>query len=250
MDKETDYDKELYEDDMVDDDENTDEEINDEPVYDTMSDAATNPLELADKTLSPSEVVEQLHQLPKELKIAFLNDGAAREVKHASSNYDNFMYINKILKLQKLEDDKILDNRKNLYNIKTKEQLKEYLANDNRSYIYSIIEDNNLSDFVLSEISNLKPNRIEYDFQNIGQSIDQIYENYHKVNIRKDYLDDTGMISKIATEAVVSSGTGGNERIALTQIVNAVRNLDMKKEQEEKSAPIMSKVGKFANRFM
>ena len=130
----------------------------------------TNSLQLANKTLEPSKIVKQLPEALPEIRIAFLDTRAAKEVKHSAKNYDNFRYIRKILHLQKMEDDKLIQNQKKLYSMKTNEELKDYLQSTNRSYLYTILQESNQLHIALDAAKHIKPSGLAQDFQNITQN--------------------------------------------------------------------------------
>ena len=222
--------------DDLDEKEDGDEDLdNDIPEQDDI----TSSLQLANKTLQSSEIVKQLPEALPEIRIAFLKEGAAKEVKHSAKNYDNFRYIRKILKLQKYEDDLLIKNRKKLYQLKTHEDLKIYLKNINRSYLYTMLENSGQLDVAIAASAEIKENGLAQDYQNITNNLHSLYLKYNKDYGKLEDVDDTGQIQNIAMESIVSSGTGGNERQALISTIASTKNLDTEsskvKAQRERS---------------
>jgi len=241
---------------------NSDREGNDEEGFNLGARDATipdtyghegviNPLELADKTLTPSQVVRELPEIMKEIKIGFLDDPAINEIRHSGVNYDRLRYVMKILQMQYKEDQRIIKNKKTLYQIRDKKQLKKYLKSINRSYLYNIIRDNGDIQEILKIITELKPSGIADDLQNISDNLKSIYKEYNKENKKSKYMDDSGMLQKIGMEATLSSGRKGNERYALVSTIQATRNIDMKKDTEiERPIPIVSSVKRTVRKFL
>lgn len=235
-------------DDMPEEDNDSDDIADDD--WDLENDAAdyvgdgdiTNSLQLANKTLEPSEIVGKLPEALKETRIAFLSEGGAKEIKHKARNYDNLRYIKKVLQLQKKEDDMIIKRKKKLYQIKSKDDLKKYLQSINRMYLYNIIKDSKEIDQVLVNIQHLKPSGLAEDIQKMTTDLATHYEVYNTENEMTKNIDDSGMVQGIAMESVVSSGQGGNERLALITTLSATRNIDTQKQTEiqEKNPALLS----------
>ena len=219
------------------------EDYDEEPIDDEVDtpyvegDTVSNPLELATKTLNPSKIVAQLPEILKETKIAFLKPEAAKEIKHAGKNYDALRYIKKILKLQKLEDDKLIKIKRTFYLIRNEEQLKIYLKGINRSYLFNLLKQSGDVNSIVREIPQFKPNGMADDIQKITDDLEEIYQKYHDDNIKSRSVDDSGMIARIAMESVASSGMEGNERLALISTISATRNIDVNKETKIEQRP-------------
>ncbi len=208
----------------------------------------TNSLQLAQVTTRASEVAKQFKEIPKEVKLAFLDKDDKNEVKHAQKNYRNFNYIRKTLKLQKIEDDEIIANRLEIYNVETVDDLEQYFINCNQEYMFKMLSDDEKAEIV-AYLPSLERNGFNEDMKRHSDRIANIYTDYKDTNQVEDYVDDSGHLGDVVSTSVVSSGYLGNERNALTTSISATKDIMTGEQIKEKAKPERSTLGKFMKKF-
>lgn len=236
-------------------DEFKDEDIDEEDIDDidttdfNEDNLANNALQYASIVSTPSESAKIHKHLPKEIRYSFLEKDEVQDVKHKSNMYHLYKYMKKVLELQKKEDEYILHNRLKLYQVTDTDTFKEYCEENNLLSVYNILKQDDFKmQHLISYIKSLQQNGFYEDMINQNNSITDFYEEYRDLNSIPQYVDDLGLSSSIITTGVVSMGRAGNERQAQITTISATRDLDMKKEQEEKTE-YKNKIAGFINKF-
>ena len=236
----------------IEDDEDYEDE--DEDIQDNFDDfssdnTATNALHYASIVSTPSETAKHFKHIPKESRYSFFEPDEVKEIKHWDKNYRNYQYMKKVFALQQKEDIDILNNKLKLYEIKNKQDLKEYCKANHLLVTYNKIKDNQqLIKELLGYISTIKKSGFYEDIKNQNECIVDIYNNYRNENEISLYIDDLGMAGNIFANSIVSMGRTGNERHAQVMTISATKDIDMKKQQEEKTE-YKNKLGGFINKF-
>lgn len=208
----------------------------------------SNSLQLAQLTTKASEVARQFKEIPKEVKLAFLEEKEKLEIKHSQRNYRNFNYIKKTLRLQKLEDDVMVKNRMAIYKVKNKDELKKYFQNNNLEFVYNMYSDDEIAE-ILGYLPELKSNGFNEDMKRSSDTIVKIYAEYRKNNAQESYVDDSGHLGDILSTAVDSSGFQGNERMQISTSISATKDIETQQQVREKAKQDRNVLGRFVKRF-
>lgn len=215
----------------------------------SQDNTATNALHYASIVSTPSETAKHFKDMPKEARYSFFEKDEAKEIKHWDKVYRNYNYMKKVLSLQAQEDIEILNNRISLYKIKSKQDLYEYCkVNHNLISFNKIKYNDKIIIEILNYIKEMKDNGFYEDIKNQNENVTSIYSKYRKDNELPQYIDDLGMAGNIFSSSIVSMGREGNERHAQVMTINATKDIDMKKEQEERT-DYKNKIGGFFNKF-
>lgn len=218
-------------------DEDYDYDDDDEPKKDFDDDFETpsNSLALAAMTAKDSETLKNFRELPKEIKHSFYDDRDLREVRHRLKCYKDFMYVRKNLKLQALEDREFINNRNNVYKVKTEKDLEEYYKSINKYHIFKMLQRSNLISQALSDIKNISETGINQDLHNSNERIKELYAEFMDGEQKPEFIDDVGNLGMAMDFSVTSSGKGGNERLAGITAIQATRDMDLKEKSQEKA---------------
>lgn len=259
--KKTKEDEELIEDNLdeeddfendISDEDDFDQEFNDGIVPNSQfndDNIASNSLEYASIVSSPSEIAKNTKYNPQEVRYAFYDKAEASEIKHWSKVYRNYQYLKKVFVLQAQEDVNILNNRLTLYQIETEEDFEEYCRNTHNMMAYNAIKNNSeIKKELIDYIKGLQENGFYEDIRNQNEVVTGIYDDYKDNNQIPNYMDDIGLAGNILTTSLVSMGREGNERHSTIMSIQATKDIDIKKAQEEKTE-YKNKLGGFLKKF-
>jgi len=201
------------------------------------SEMPSTPMGLAHQITKESDTVKNFKELPREVKLSFLDNNDKVEVKHHARAYRTWRYIEKIIDLRIAEDNQIKDTKTIMTEIKSKEDFMEYLKNNKRGYLINDLEDLKKEDIdkLLKHITKLKTNTFLETIEDKKDSIKDLYEDYREQNETPQYIDDMDNIGKVMDTTVVSMGYKGNAATHSVMTINAVKNENIEKDLREKT---------------
>ena len=222
--------------DLIDDyDINAD--INADSMIEEGDDMPSTPMGLAHQISRESETVKHFKELPREVKYSFLDTEEKREVKHHSRAYRTWKYIEKIIDLRVEEDKKVKENRTNMLDITTRDELEEYFKSCGRNYLINDLDDLDKEeiDMLLNHIKILKHNHFLDTVENKKSNLSSLYNQYLEDNDTPAYIDDMDNIGKVMDTSITSMGFKGNASAHSVMTINAVKNENIEKDIREKT---------------
>lgn len=232
LDLENDYmDEELYNDDL-DYDYLSDSKIKD---FDDLSDTPpVNALGFAHEFAKESGSAKHFKEIPKEIRTSFLNEEDKNAVKHHARTFRNWKYIEKILKLREREDD--YKSQLDVFTIKDKETLIQYLQSTNRDYLIRVVDDleqEEIKQLVTHITKELKPFKLQDIVLRKKQELKDIVTEYDELYQTPEYIDDMDNSGKMFDTIIVSYGKDGKGASHSIMQINAVKNEDIQKDTNE-----------------
>ncbi len=202
-----------------------------------FDDMPMNPMGLAHQINKESETVKHFKDMPKETRNAFLDKEDKSEIKHHARAYRTWHYIEKILELRVEEDKLRKEVISKIQNIKTKEQLKEYLKFMKRDYMLNNVDDLTDEDVALlvEHVLLLKPNNMLETIEKKKAEISLLYTKYNINSKTPEYVDDMDNLGKVVDTTILSMGYKGNAAQHSVMTIQAIKNEDVMRDVEKKS---------------
>ena len=202
-----------------------------------FDDMPMNPMGLAHQINKESETVKHFKDMPKETRNAFLDKEDKSEIKHHARAYRTWHYIEKILELRVEEDKLRKEVISKIQNIKTKEQLKEYLKFMKRDYMLNNVDDLSDEDVALlvKHVLLLKPNNMLETIEKKKAEISLLYTEYNINSKTPEYVDDMDNLGKVVDTTILSMGYKGNAAQHSVMTIQAIKNEDVMRDVEKKS---------------
>lgn len=234
---EKDYDYDKYEKEIIDDDE----------VIDSS-------LEIGGQIHQQSDIVQKFTQLPKDVKYSKFGKIDIANFTLKSRTYQLWKYMRKIEKVSSSELVELKYKKKEIYEIETLEEFKEYLEETNKGHIwYNLIhqlpkeELIKSFDLLLKQLQKAKEDGVLESVYADKDNFKNSYKEYLEENTDSPDIDDFGLMSTMMTLTEVNKASGGwatkqmNTTINVTKEENLQNDVEESPEDSEKS---------FANKFM
>lgn len=196
-----------------------------------------------------SDILKRFPQLAKEVKYSFFNEMDKRHFHMRSKTYQDLNYIKIIFHLSYLENIAAQELRKQLYNLTTKEEFKEYLDATNKTYLWYSFKglEEEQFDKLLKQLKDVKEDGIMESIYSQNTFISEVYEKLAEGDIEIDAVDEMGLINDIYTVTEASKAKGGNERKSINTTIAITSEQNEREEQQERGEnAFISKVKSFA----
>jgi len=212
----------------------------DDQILDDGEEVIDSSLEIGGQIHTQSDIVTKHAHLPKDVKYSNFGKIDIANYMLKSNAYQLWQYTKKIEKISKLEIDNLKQNKKELYYIKTPEQLKDYLEKNKKGHIW------------YSLMSNFTPEDFKQEFQVLLKQLQEVvdegvldyiygeketfndaftaYQEYKKLN---DDIDDFGLVNTMMSLTEVNKARKGWAMGMMNTTINVTKEEDLSKETEE-----------------
>jgi len=232
------------------------DEIESDNDYDDDLDETTidSSLEIGGQIHTQSDVISKnFMHLPKDVKYSKFANMDIANFLHKSKTYQLWNYINKCTYISKFELKKVKEERKEIYDIKTPNDLKEYLEKIGKVYIWYSLLDLSEKDFeinfknMLEQLENTKNEGITnlmYRERTVFLDAYKEYTNKHK---KAENIDDFGLMNGMMTLTEVKKAKDGWGMGSMNTTINVTREENPKDKAEEN--PEDSETKSFLSKF-
>lgn len=236
--------QEMYEDSSYVDDKYEQEIQDEQEIIDSS-------LEIGGQIHQQSEVVKKVPYLPKDLKYSRFDRMALGNFMYKAKTYDLYRYVTKIQNIAKEELKTVTEIRKQIYDIKTPDELREYLKNTGKAYLWESLRYLEPEEFdkafntILNQLQDAKERGVvDYlynDRETFYNSYSKHLENYKDVEL----IDDFGLFSSMMTNVESNKAVKGWGMESMNTTINITRNEDLTREVEEEPEDMENKARGF-----
>lgn len=212
----------------------------DDQLIEDDEEVIDSSLEIGGQIHQQSDVVKKFYQLPKDVKYSKFGRIDIANFTLKSRTYDLFQYVRKIQNMSKYELEVVKYEKKVFYNVKTLEELRDYLKKSNKLYIWE-------------SLKQLSPEQLSLEWVEMSKQIKQVKEsgfvetmygnrdNFDKSYIQhlnnydkdKNLMDDFGLLSTMMTLTEVNKAQGGWATKMMNTTISETKNEDLSNEVEE-----------------
>lgn len=177
--------------------------------------------------------------LPSDLKYSNFGKMEVINFQMRSKTYSLWSYVNKCSVISKAELNFVKERRKKIYDITTKEQLKNYLKEINKTYIWYSFQQLDPKEFDLKfkelaqQLLEIKQEGIIDVMYNERDIFYKSYDQYKNGKITNEFVDDFGLMNGMMTSVESNKAHKGWAMSSMNTTINVTREENPSEKAEE-----------------
>lgn len=216
-----------------------DEEENE--ILDDNEDIIDSSLEIGGQIHAQSDIIKRHAHLPEDVKYSNFGRIDLGNFILKSNAYQLWQYTKKIERISKIEINNLKQIKKELYNIETLEDLKEYLEKNKKGHIWHNLINNFSNEDLKKEFQELlkqikdavENGVIDYIYSE-KETFNEAYNEYIGDNGINENIDDFGLINTMMTLTEVNKAKKGWATKMMNTTISVTKEEDLKEEVEER----------------
>mgnify|MGYP005990452917 CR=1 FL=1 len=203
-------------------------------------DVIDSSLEIGGQIHQQSNIVKKFVQLPKDVKYSKFGVVDLANFTLKSKTYQLWNYLKKVQKISNDELNKIKEDKKEIYDIETLEDLKQHFEDTKKSHIWYNLIQNLTTSELEKEFNALKlqlhtardEGVLEYIYSDKEHFYDS-YNNYLDNNTSSEEVDDFGLMASMMTITEIKKAHQGWGTKMMNTTINVTKDEDIDEDTEE-----------------